>query len=268
MAVATSTAIAAGLSLAGAGANFAQANKQQRLMRDAQEEAAKYMEEARQKLGVNYAEELQVPLEGYEAAAKMNLAAGQQATDALRESGQRAVIGGTGRVLEQQNRAAEQLRFGMQEDLYERDRLIAEEDQRIAQQLAGLDLATVEGAQIAAADADMNRANAITGAISGITNAGLTAFEGSNLYNPNRATRTGMAVGQVGSLDPASVGRIAENSDLNYLQKRSLRRKGQESPFFDQSMFEYFDPNSIVAPDMAPSFSFPVINPTNPFRNG
>lgn len=268
MAITTAAAIGAGLSLAGAGANFAQASKQKKLMRQAEEEAAKYMEEARQKIGVNYMEQLQVPLEGYEAAAKMNLAAGQQATQGLRETDQRAVIGGTGRVLEQQNRAAEQLRFGMQQDIYNRDKLVMQEDQRVAKQLAGLDLETVRGAQIAAAEADINRANAIQGGIAGITQAGLTAFQGSDLYNQSGADKMGQSIGPIGSLDTSSVGRIADNSDFNFLQKRSLRRRGQESPFFDQSMFDYFDPNGIVAPNMVPSFSYPSINPTNPFRNG
>ena len=224
------------------------------------------MEEARKKIGVNYMEQLQVPLEGYEAAAKMNLAAGMQATQGLRETDQRAVLGGTGKILEQQNRAAEDLRFQMQRDLYERDRAIMEEDSRIAQQLAGLDLETVRGAQLAAASADINRANAVQGAFQGLTRAGLTAFQGSNLYNPSQADRMGQAIGRVGSLDPMSTGRIAANQDLNFFQRRSIERKGQNSPFFDRSAFEYFDPTGIVAPDMAPSFTYPTINPRNPFQ--
>lgn len=260
MAVATSTAIAAGMSLAGAGANFAQAAKQQKLMRQAQEEAAKYMQEARQKMGVNYLESVQVPLEAYEAQERMNLAASMQATDALRESGQRSVIGGTGRVLEQSNRAAEQMRFDMQRDLYNRDMMIAQEDASIAQNLSDLDLAEAQGAQMAAAEADVNRANALTGAFTGLANAGMTIYEGSNLYNPSNADKTGQAIGAVGSLDPSSVGRIAENSSLNAFQKRSLRRKGQDSPYFDSSMFGYFDPNAVSVPETASPFN-PVFAP-------
>jgi len=269
MAVATTTAIAAGISLAGAGANFAQAAKQKKLMRQAEEEAAKYMEEARNKIGTNYLEQLQVPLEGYEAAGKMNLAAQMQATEALRETDQRAVLGGTGKVLEQGNRAAENLRIQMQEDIYGRDRAVMQEDSRIAQQLADLDLQEVQGAQFAAAEADINRANALSGAFTGLKNATGTIMDGSNLYNPSRADKIGQSIGGVGSLDPSSVGRIAQNSDLNFLQKRSLQRKGQDSRFFDRSMFDYFDPNGIVAPDMIPSFSYPAVPQLpNPFRNG
>lgn len=265
MAVATSTAIAAGISLAGAGANFAQAAKQNKLVRQAEEEAAKYMDEARKKTEVNYMEQLQVPLEGYEAAAKMNLAASMQATDALQESGQRAVLGGTGKVLEQSQRAAEDMRYDMQRDLYERDFRIAAEDANIAQNLAGFDLSEVQGAQIAAKEADINRAQAIQGAFTGLTNAAGTLYEGSNLYNPSNADKMGQSIGPIGSLDGSSVGRIAENSDLNFLQKRSLRRKGQGSQFFDKSAFDYFDPTAIMSPERASPFSYPTVNPRNPF---
>lgn len=268
MAIATATAISAGIALAGAGANFAQAAKQKKLVRQAEEEAAKYMEEARTKLGTNYMEQLQVPLEGYEAAAKMNLAAGQQATQALRESDQRAVIGGTSRVLEQQNRAAENLRLGMQRDVYERDRAIMEEDKRIAQQLANLDIETVRGAQLAAATADINRATALEGAFSGITNAATTVAGGLDLYKQSRATKLGESVGEIGGLSKSSVGNILNNSDLNFFQKRDLIRKGQGSKYFDPSAFQYWDPNSVIAPDVTSPFSYPQITPRNPFNNG
>jgi hypothetical protein len=269
MALATATAISAGLSLAGAGANFAQAAKQNKLMRQAQEEAAKYLDEAKQKIEINYMEQLQVPLEGYEAASKMNLAAGMQATNALRETDQRAVLGGTGRILEQSNRASEAMRLGMQEELYERDRAIAEEDQRIAQQLAGLDLETARGAQMAAAESDINRANAITGAISGLTQAGSTLYEGSALYGTSQGDKMGQSIGPIGSLNEESVGRIAANQNLNAFQKANLAKKGQSSRFFDKSAFDYFDPNGIIAPELTGGFSYPVLPPpVNPFNRG
>lgn len=267
MAIATSTAIAAGISLAGAGANFAQAAKQNRLVRQAEEEAAKYMEEARQKIGVNYMEQLQVPLEGYEAAAKMNLAAGMQATEALRETDQRAVLGGTGRVLEQQNRAAEDLRFQMQQDIYNRDRAVMQEDSRVAQQLAALDLETTRGAQRAAAEAEINRANAIQSGVAGVAQAGLTAFEGSDLYRRSQGDKMGQSIGSIGGLDEMSVGRIAANQGLNKFQTQDIIRKGQDSRFFDRSMFDYFDPNGIIAPERVPAFSYPALPaPRNPFE--
>lgn len=262
MAIATATAISAGIALAGAGANFAQAAKQKKLVRQAEEEAAKYLEEARAKIGTNYMEQLQVPLEGYEAAAKMNLAAGQQATQALRETDQRAVIGGTSRVLEQQNRAAEALRLGMQEDIYSRDRAIMEEDARIAQQLAEIDIETVRGAQLAAATADINRATALEGAFSGLTNAATTVAGGLDLYKQDVNTRAGQSIGRFGDMNAEQVGDAIGQSNLNFLQKRSLARKGQESRFFDPRMF-YPDASSL----QRGTFGFPDLpQPRNPFQ--
>jgi hypothetical protein len=259
MAVGTAAVISAGISLAGAGANFAQAAKQKKLVRQAEEEAAKYMEEARQKIGVNYMEQLQVPLEGYEAAAKMNLAAGMQATEALRETDQRAVLGGTGKILEQQNRAAEDLRFQMQRDIYERDRAVMSEDSRIAQQLADIDLETLQGAQLAAASADINRANAFGDAFGGITQAGLTAFEGSDLYKKNVGDKAGETIGRYGDMTSLDVADRINQSGLNYFEKRSLAKKGQGSQFFDPGMF-YPDASGLGA------FMYPTVNPRNPFQ--
>lgn len=265
MAIATSTAIAAGISLAGAGANFAQAAKQQKLVRQAEEEAAKYMEEARKKIGVNYMEQLQVPLEGYEAAAKMNLAAGMQATEALRETDQRAVLGGTGRILEQQNRAAEDLRFQMQRDIYDRDRAVMQEDSRIAQQLAELDLETVRGAQLAAASADINRANAIQGAFQGLTGAASTVAEGLPLYRQSPADKAGQAVGRFGDMSSLDVADTLGASGLTNRQLRSIGRKGQDSRFFNPDLL--YPSGSMLDTDLGSAFMYPTLPPPrNPFQ--
>lgn len=124
--MAAATAIALGAtSVASAGASFAQAAKQQRQMREAEEAAAKYMDDARKKFSVNFAEQLQVPLEGYEMASDLNREAVAQNIEALRESGQRAVLGGVAGLQQQAQAGAEQLRMAMQQDLYDRDKAIS-----------------------------------------------------------------------------------------------------------------------------------------------
>jgi hypothetical protein len=239
MAITTAAAISAGVSLASAGAGFAQAAKEKRLMRDAQEAAAKYMEEAKTKIDVNYMEQLQVPLEGYEAAARQNLAIGMQSTDMLRESGQRALIGGVGKVNEQGQRFAEDQRIQMQRDLYDRDRLIAQEDSRIANQLAGLNLQQAEGAQIAAAQSDMNRAASIQGAFGNITDAATTTIEGLDLYKKGKTEALDSSGFRV---TPGQLG--VKNSSL-----------------YDKDLAGSFNANT----DLASAFSIPGANPSNPF---
>lgn len=181
MAAAT-TIIAAGTQLAGAGASFAQAAKQNRLRREAENAAKKYMEDARNAYKTNFAEAVQVPMEGYEMAADLNRQAASQALDAMRESGQRAVIGGVAGLQRQAQAGSEELRLNLQQDLEERNRLIIGEEANIRDRIAGLDLNMATGAQQAAADAQTMRAQSIQSGISSLAGAGNTLFESSKLY--------------------------------------------------------------------------------------
>ena len=108
--MAAATAIALGAtSVISAGASFKAAMDQERKRREADEAAGKYMEDARKKFSVNFAEQLQVPLEGYEMASDLNRQALAQNTEALKESGQRAILGGVAGLQQQAQAGAEQL---------------------------------------------------------------------------------------------------------------------------------------------------------------
>lgn len=181
MAAAT-TIVTAGLSAAGAGANFAQAVRSNRMAKQAEQAAAKFMADARKKMEVNFMEGVQVPTEAYEMAARQNLAQSQQATQMLRETDQRAVLGGVNRVQEQGAQAAEQLRTGLQGDLYNRDVRIAQEDSRLRDQMVQIDLAEVTGAQMAMADQERLRANAIGSAFGLLGQGAMDIFGSSPLY--------------------------------------------------------------------------------------
>lgn len=179
---ATTAIVTAGLSAAGAGAKFAQAVRSNRMAKQAEQAAAKFMADARKRMEVNFLEGVQVPTEAYEIAARQNLAQSQQATQALRETDQRAVIGGIQGVQEQGAIAAEQLRTGLQEDLFRRDLMVAQEDSRLRDQMAGLDLAEVTGAQRAMADQERLRAQAIGSAFGLLGQGAKDIFEDSALY--------------------------------------------------------------------------------------
>jgi hypothetical protein len=182
MAVATTTAIAAATSLAGAGLSFARSIEEQRKIKEAGEAAARYMDDARKQFSVNFAEQLQVPLEGYQMAAEMNTQAVAQALEAMRESGQRSIIGGVAGLQQQAQAGAEQLRMSLQQDLYQRDKMVADEESRLRDIQAEIDVAEATGAQQAAADAELRRAAAIESGIGSLAQAGSTIFEGSQLY--------------------------------------------------------------------------------------
>lgn len=186
-AITAATAISAGTQLVGAAASFAQAAKNNRLRREAETAAKKYMEDAVKAYKTNYAEDIQVPLEGYERAAEMNTQAASQALEAMRESGQRAVIGGVAGLQQQAQQGSEALRMAMQQDLYNRNLRIAEEEANIRDRLAELDLNQATGAQQAAADARIMSAQSVEGGMANLAGAGNTIYEGSELYKAAQA---------------------------------------------------------------------------------
>lgn len=232
MAVATATAIAAGASLVGSGLSFARAAQERRNFLEAGEVAAKAVEEARKKYETKFTEQLQVPLEGYRAAAEANAASASQVLEAMRESGQRSIIGGVAGLQQQVQQGSEDMRLAMQQDLYNRDLMIAEEEAGIRDRLAGLDLQEATGAQQAAADAQNRMASAIESGIGGIAQAGSTIFEGSQLYNQTQGAKMADKFGQ--GLTGTQKGNLADKfSNLSRGQMNFLKNQDPRtySPF-------------------------------------
>lgn len=219
-------AIQAGISVAGMISSFAQASKQQRLYRKAEENVAKAMAEARKRLEVNVFESLQVPLQGYEMAAQVNMASSRQAIEGLRESGQRAITGGIGRVQEVTTRASEDLRMEMQRDLYKRDEMIAKEDSRMRDMGMSLDLAEVTGAQQAMADSEKLRAQSISDAFG----QGLTAVtdirEASDLYKRGKESEqisSIMSALGVTQIEAAGIHSSGKKKGFDYSDENNIR---------------------------------------------
>ena len=101
MGLATSTAISlAGLALAtgSSAAGFAQLGKQNRLRKKAENAAEKALEEAKEKIDVNYARQLQVPLESYRRAMRESTAQQKQLLEAVQEGDQRGVAASVGKI--------------------------------------------------------------------------------------------------------------------------------------------------------------------------
>lgn len=226
MAVATTTAIAAGVALASAGSSFSQAAKQQRKMKQAEEAAAKYMEDARKKFSTNFAEQLRVPLEGYEMASNLNKQIAGQSLEAMRESGQRAIIGGVAGLQQQAQAGSEQLRMGMQQDLYERDKAIVSEESRLRDIQAELDLSESAGAQQAAADAQALRAQSIEAGFGALTSAATGLQEGSALYKQTQGAKMADKFG--GGLTGNQKTGLADR--FSNLSRGQMKFLGQQDP--------------------------------------
>jgi hypothetical protein len=187
MAIATGTAtlIAAGVGVAStgisAGMSFSQANKQKKLQKEAEAEADKAMASARARLDVNYMDALSVQKEPYELQREAMLSQGTQATDAAQES-ERGAAAGAGRVQMAQNEAQGAIRTEMGKELTEIERLKVAEESRLRDLQTQLDLGEVEGAQMAARNAQEMAAQATTQGWEGVTSMATQAANMIPLY--------------------------------------------------------------------------------------
>jgi hypothetical protein len=150
--------------------SFTQANKQRKLEKQAVAEADKAMASARARLDVNYMDALSVQKEPYELQREAMIAQGTQATDAAQES-ERGAAAGAGRVQMAQNEAQAGIRTAMGKELTEIERLKVAEDARLRDLNVQLDLGEVEGAQMAARNAQEMAAQYTSQGWEGVTSA-------------------------------------------------------------------------------------------------
>jgi hypothetical protein len=170
MGVATAVAIG-GLAVSAASTtnSFIQAGKQKKAQRAAEAKAAEAMAEARKKLEINYAEELSIKKEPYELEREAMLAQGALAIQQGGES-DRGAEATAGRVQMAQNEGQAGIRTAMGQELMGIEQQIINEDSRLRDVGVQLDLGEVEGAQLAARDAEEARAAAITQGFEGLSN--------------------------------------------------------------------------------------------------
>ena len=186
------TSIAAGVGIAATvgstAMSFSQANKQKKLQKEAESEAEKAMASARGRLDVNYMEALSVQKEPYELQREAMLSQGTQATDAAQES-ERGAAAGAGRVQMAQNEAQGAIRTEMGKELTEIERLKVAEESRLRDLQTQLDLGEVEGAQMAARNAQEMAAQATAQGWEGVTSAATQAANLIPLYAKSGITQ-------------------------------------------------------------------------------
>lgn len=170
MGVATAVAIG-GLAVSAASTtmSFVQAGQQKKAQRAAEAKAAEAMAEARKKLEINYAEELSIKKEPYELEREAMLAQGALAMQAGVES-DRGAEATAGKLQMAQNQAQGGIRTAMGQELMGIEQQIVNEDSRLRDIGVQLDLGEVEGAQLAARDAEEARAAAMAQGFEGVSN--------------------------------------------------------------------------------------------------
>lgn len=189
MGVATAVAIGGlAVSAASTTSSFIQAGQQRKKQREAEAKAAEAMAEARKKLEVNFAETLSIQKEPFELEREAMLSQGALALQAGIES-DRGAEATAGRVQMAQNVGQAGIRSAMGQDLMGIEQQIVDEDSRLRDIGAQLDLGEVEGSQLAARDAEEARAAAITQGFEGLASTASQALGMVPLYGQNNAAQ-------------------------------------------------------------------------------
>lgn len=152
----------------GAGMSFAQASKQKKLMNEAQRAAEQAVSEARAKLGVNYFEQLAVPMQAYEKEREALISAGAQAMQAGVES-ERGAAATAGRVQMAQTEAQAGQRAAMAGELAGLEKLTATEESRLAGLRADLDISEAAANRLRERDAQRARTRAMEQGFESVT---------------------------------------------------------------------------------------------------
>lgn len=159
------TSIAAGVGIAATvgstAMSFSQANKQKKLQKEAEADAAKAMEEARNKISINFYREMGIQKEPYELAREAELVQGQALIDAAQQ-GERGVSSVAGQLQMAQNASQAEIRTAMGKEQKDIQEMVLDEESRLRDVGAQLDLEEAAGAQQAAADAQMARSQFMT----------------------------------------------------------------------------------------------------------
>jgi len=264
LATTTIAAASAAASLGSAGASFARAAQNKRKEREAGELAAGFLKKAEDQYKTNFAEQLQVPLEGYRMAADMNSQFVAQNIEALKESGQRAILGGVAGLQRQAQEGSEALRGAMQQDLYNRDQMILQEEAQIRDRLAELNLNQATGAQEAAADAQLNKVQAIESAFGGLQQGMSTLYENADALrgNPNDKIMGELYGKSITANQKSQAERILNNMTQEELDDLLKRGKSSSSIFSMPGFTPGYGMNT--SRPKTPGFKVPT--PVNPFK--
>ena len=240
----TGAAVASGIAgasmVAGGVKSFSEAKKAKKRQQKAEREAEKAVADARRRTEVNVMEQLSIKKEPYEQQVMALLTQGQAGLQAGQEGETRGAAATAGRVQMAQNLGQERVRTAMGQELQDIERAKIDEEARLLDMRAGIDLAEAEGYQQMAADAEKARAANIQQGIAAFGNLATTSMQNMPLYGfGDSGLRQGIQNRRLSK--PAR--QIAKRSDnvgdvLGQLGQYGMPQQGQlGQPVLQQSQF-------------------------------
>ena len=164
-------AAASAVSLAGGLMSFGQAAKQRKAQEKAQRESEALMQQARDRMQTQFYEQLQVPTEAYERQFRESTAQQKQALQALQESDPRTLAAGVGKVGAVGVAEIQRIQEQMASDLFNLQKLKADEQRAINEELVGMDVGEAASQNLMARDASYGVTQGIQGGIAGVGGA-------------------------------------------------------------------------------------------------
>jgi len=181
--------VAAATSLTGAGLSFGQAAKAKKAQEKAERESKVLMQQARDRAQTRFYEQLRLPTEAYERQFRESTAQQKQAIQALQESDPRTLAAGIGKVGAvgvAQNQAIQEQ---MGKELFELQKLKADEQKAINEQLASMDIAEAADQNLRARDASYTETGAIQSGIGAVGQAFSSAESMVPLFSMKKEDR-------------------------------------------------------------------------------
>ena len=215
--------VGAGTTLYGGAKSFSDANKARKRGEAAQRAADKAIEDARKRVDVNAYEQLSIAKEPYELMRDALLTQGATGMQAGVEGETRGAAATAGRIQMAQNLQQSQVRSQQAQQMDEINKLVAQEDARRQQQLAGIAMEEAAGAQAAIRDAEEDRANYIG---QGVGTLGSIAEGLSSSY----------AEGNFGQGNTRRQQRLAEEARLNEIQQGAQAASQRNAALRPQTM--------------------------------
>jgi len=184
--------------------SFAEKKKAETRKREAEAKAAYKLEQAKEKLKVNYADELSIAKEPYEREREAMVAAGAQIMEAAIES-ERGGGAVAGKLLAAQQEGQGRIRDQQSMDLFNLEAAQAQEDSRLRDITVGMDLNEVAGAQRAAAEAQEAANIAKSEAVQGIGNTLKAAGGLVPLYSKTEGARAFSKAGRIAKRNDTTI---------------------------------------------------------------
>lgn len=168
--------------------SFAQAASQKKEQTKAENEAAKFLADARKKLEVNFYDQLAIQKEPYQLAREAALTQGAQAIQAGVES-ERGAAATAGRIQLAQQEEQRKIAAAMGQEMAGLEKLSAAEESRLRDMQSALDIREATGAQRAAAVAEARSAQALAQGMQGVASFADKLTAAMPDYEKSQATR-------------------------------------------------------------------------------